>query len=71
MTKILIIKVIPSSNKNQIIEGKPLIVKVKESPIKGRANKAVVKLLTKYFGKRIRESCETLEDIINISILII
>ena len=54
MTKILIIKVIPSSNKNQIIEGKPLIVKVKESPIKGRANKAVVKLLTKYFGKRIR-----------------
>lgn len=54
MTKILIIKVIAGSKKDQIIEGKPLIVKVKEPPIKGRANKAVVKLLTKYFGKRVR-----------------
>lgn len=54
MTKILIIKVIAGSKKDRIIEGKPLIVKVKEPPLKGRANKAVVKLLTKYFGKRVR-----------------
>ena len=54
MTEILRIEVIPSSKKDEIIEGKPLIVKVKEAPIKGRANKAVVKLLCQYFGKRVR-----------------
>jgi uncharacterized protein (TIGR00251 family) len=54
MVKILRIEVIPSSKKEEIIEGKPLIVKVKEAPIKDRANKAVVKLLSKYLGKRVR-----------------
>lgn len=54
MTEILRIEVIPGSKKDQIIEGKPLIVKVKEPPVKGRANKAVVKLLSKYFGKSVR-----------------
>ena len=54
MTKILRIEVIPSAKKDQIIEGKSLIVKVKEPPIKGRANKVVVKLLSKYLGKRVR-----------------
>ena len=54
MSKILRIEVIPNSGKEEIIEEEPLIVKVKEAPIKGRANKAVVKLLSKYFGKSVR-----------------
>ncbi|MFH1771230.1 MAG: DUF167 domain-containing protein [Candidatus Omnitrophota bacterium] len=54
MPEIIRIEVIPDSNKNQIIKGEPLIVKVKEPATGGRANKAVVKLLSKYFSKRVR-----------------
>ena len=54
MIEILRIEVIPSSKKDQIIEGKPLIVKVKEPPVRGKANKAVVELLSRYFGKRVK-----------------
>jgi uncharacterized protein (TIGR00251 family) len=54
MGEILRIKVVPSSKKEEIIEGEPLVVKVKEAPVKGRANEAVVKLLSGYFGKSVR-----------------
>lgn len=54
MAKVLRIEVITESKKDQIIEREPLIIKVKEPPIKGRVNKAVVKLLSKYLGKRVR-----------------
>lgn len=52
--EILRIEVIPGSKKNQIINGEPLIAKVKELAAGGRANKAVVKLLSRYFSKRVR-----------------
>jgi uncharacterized protein (TIGR00251 family) len=48
------IKVIPNSKVEKVIEGEPLVVKVREPPKKGRANKAAVKLLSKYFGARMR-----------------
>ena len=48
------IKVIPNSKKAEVIKGKPLVVKVKAAPVKGKANKAVVKLLSKCFGKSVR-----------------
>ncbi|MCW3138841.1 MAG: DUF167 domain-containing protein [Methanophagales archaeon] len=58
------IKVIPNSNEEAVIEAEaeaepkpepePLIVRVKEPPTKGKANKAVVKLLSRYFNARVR-----------------
>ncbi|VUT26360.1 MAG: hypothetical protein MOIL_01522 [Candidatus Methanolliviera sp. GoM_oil] len=48
------IKVIANARKDEVIEGDPLIVKTKEPPIKGKANKAVVKLLSKYFNAKVR-----------------
>ncbi len=59
-TKEIEIKVIPNSKEEAVIEPeaeaelKPLIVRVKEPPIKGKANKAVVKLLSQYFNARVR-----------------
>ncbi|PXF52221.1 MAG: hypothetical protein C4B56_06700 [Candidatus Methanophagaceae archaeon] len=59
-TKEIEIKVIPNSKEETVIEPeaeaelKPLIVRVKEPPIKGKANKAVVKLLSRYFNARVR-----------------
>jgi hypothetical protein len=54
MGKILEIKVIPNSRVEKVIEGEPMVVKVREPPEKGKANKAVVKLLSKHFGSRVR-----------------
>jgi len=48
------IKVIPSSNVEEIIETEPLIIKVKEPPTKGKANKAAIKLLSRYFNANAR-----------------
>jgi hypothetical protein len=48
------IKVISNSNRDEIIDGNPLIVRVKEKPVKGKANRAVVKLLSKHFNSRVR-----------------
>ena len=59
-TKEIEIKVIPNSKEEAVIEPeaeaelKTLIVRVKEPPIKGKANKAVVKLLSRYFNARVR-----------------
>ncbi|MCK4308170.1 DUF167 domain-containing protein [candidate division WOR-3 bacterium] len=53
MADIKRINVIPNSKKAEVIKGEPLVVKVKAAPIKGKANKAVVKLLSKYFGKSV------------------
>ena len=52
--KTIEIKVIPNSNVEAVVEAEPLIVRVKEPPTKGRANKAVVKLLSEYFNARAR-----------------
>ena len=48
------IRVIPKSGKEEVIEQDPLIVKVKEPPEKGAANKAAAKLLSRHFSKRVR-----------------
>jgi hypothetical protein len=48
------IKVIANASKDEVIEGDPLLVRTKEPPIKGKANKAVVKLLSKYFNTKVR-----------------
>jgi uncharacterized protein (TIGR00251 family) len=46
------VKVKPGSKAEEVIqEGDSLIVKVKERPIKGEANRAVIKLLARHFGR--------------------
>jgi len=52
--KTIEIKVVPNSNEEAVIEAEPLIVRVKEPPTKGKANKAVVKLLSEYFNANVR-----------------
>ncbi|MCW7071525.1 hypothetical protein B6V00_04310 [ANME-1 cluster archaeon ex4572_4] len=58
--KKITVKVIPNSSVEQVVEAKPpfepasLTVKVKEPPTKGKANKAVVKLLSKHFNAGVR-----------------
>jgi uncharacterized protein (TIGR00251 family) len=52
--KTIVIKVIPNSTEEAVVEAEPLIVRVKEPPTKGKANKAVVKLLSEYFNARVR-----------------
>ena len=52
--KTIEIKVIPNSNVEAVIEAEPLIVRVKEPPTKGKANKAVVKVLSEYFNANVR-----------------
>jgi len=45
------VKVTPNSNNDEVsCEGDQFIVKVKEPPREGRANRAVVRLLAKHFG---------------------
>jgi len=49
------IKVIPNADKDEIIEREDiLVVKTKNSPIKDKANRAVIKLLTKHFNARVK-----------------
>jgi hypothetical protein len=54
MKKILEIKVIPSAGREEIIEGEPLVVKVKEPAEKGKANEALIRLLSRHFGGKVR-----------------
>ena len=48
------IKVIPNSKKEEIIQGDPLVVRVKAKAEKNQANIAVIKLLQKYFNSPIK-----------------
>ena len=54
MAKKIEIKVVPNSNVDEIIGAEPLIIRVKEPPTKGKANKAVIRLLSKYFNANVR-----------------
>lgn len=54
MKQVIRIKVIPKSGRGEVIEQDPVIVKVKEPPVGGAANKAVIRLLSKHFGKKAR-----------------
>ena len=48
------IKVIPNSKTEEIIDAEPMIIRVKEPPTKGKANKAVVMLLSRYYNADVR-----------------
>ena len=48
------IKVIPNSDVEEILDAEPLVVRVKAPPTKGKANKAVIKLLSRYFNANVR-----------------
>ena len=52
--KRIAIKVIPNSKTEEIIDAEPMILRVKEPPTKGKANKAVVMLLSRYFNADVR-----------------
>ena len=51
------VKVIAGSKNEEIkkIDSNNFIIKVKERPIKGRANKAIIKSLSKYFDLTLSE----------------
>lgn len=48
------VKVHPNSKKDQITDGQPLVVRVTDSPESGKANRKVIKLLSKHFKARVR-----------------
>jgi uncharacterized protein (TIGR00251 family) len=52
--KTVTIKVIPNSPADEVIEAEPLIVRVKAPPTKGKANKAVINLLSHHFNANVR-----------------
>ncbi len=52
--KRIAIKVIPNSKTEEIIDAEPMILRVKEPPTKGKANKAVVMLLSRYYNADVR-----------------
>ena len=52
--KTIEIKVVPNSKTDEVIEADPLVVRVKAPPTKGKANKAVVKVLSAHFNARVR-----------------
>jgi len=46
------IKVVPNAKEDMVIkQGETLVVRVTESPVRGRANAATLELLAAYFGK--------------------
>ena len=50
------VKVIPNQRENEVkqLSDGSYEVKLKSSPEKNKANKELIKILTKYFGKKIR-----------------
>ncbi|NAT11037.1 hypothetical protein C4E22_05780 [ANME-1 cluster archaeon AG-394-G06] len=52
--KRIAIKVIPNSKTEEIIDAEPMIIRVKEPPTKGKANKALVMLLSRYYNADVR-----------------
>ncbi|BDC35659.1 MAG: DUF167 domain-containing protein [Candidatus Methanoliparum thermophilum] len=49
------VKVITNADKDEIVEKDDiLVVKTKNPPIKDKANRAVIKLLTKHFNARVK-----------------
>ncbi|MCW3133323.1 MAG: DUF167 domain-containing protein [Methanophagales archaeon] len=52
--KKIVIKVVPNSDVEEIIAAEPLVIRVKEPATKGKANRAVIKLLSKYFNANVR-----------------
>ncbi len=46
--------VVLNSKKEQILDEKPMRVKIKEKPENNKANIRIEKILSKYFGKKVR-----------------
>ncbi|MCK4730341.1 MAG: DUF167 domain-containing protein [Candidatus Aenigmarchaeota archaeon] len=46
--------VVPNSKKEQILDEEPMRVKIKEKPEDNKANLGVERILSKYFGKKVR-----------------
>lgn len=53
MGRLISIKVMPNSRKNEVIEGDPVVVRVREPPERGKANQAVLKLLADHFHSNV------------------
>ena len=49
MVKMLKIKVVPNSKRDEIVNGNEMVVKVKAPPVNNKANKAVERLLSKFY----------------------
>jgi len=54
MKNVISIKVMPSSRKEEVIEGDPIVVRVREPPEGRRANRAVMGLLKKHFNAEVK-----------------
>ena len=54
MGRIIEVKVIPNSRVGEVVDGEPVIVKLREPPEGGKANRALVKLLAKRFNADVR-----------------
>ncbi len=54
MARKIEVRVVPNARKSEVIEGTPLIVKVREPARNGKANRAVLKLLSRYFSSEVR-----------------
>jgi len=48
------IRAIANSKENEVIEGNPIIIRVREKPEKNKANITIIKILSRYFKKRVR-----------------
>ncbi len=48
------VKVVPGSGREEVREGDPMVVYLKEPAEEGRANRELVKVLSRYFGARVR-----------------
>ena len=48
------VRVVPESKREEVKEGDPLVVYLKEPAEGGRANRELVKVLSDYFGARVR-----------------
>ena len=54
MGRLVRVRVVTDSKREEIVEGEPLIVNVKEPRERGLANKACIRLLSKHFSARIK-----------------
>jgi len=52
--RFLHIHVVTRAKKDEVVGGEPFLVRVKAPAEKGKANKAVVRLLSKYFGEKVQ-----------------
>ncbi|MEM2874908.1 MAG: DUF167 domain-containing protein [Candidatus Hadarchaeales archaeon] len=57
MKRVIEVRVITNSSVEEVIEGDPVVVKVREPPRDGRANRAVLRLLAKHFNANARMLC--------------